>query len=57
LRRVVEHQYRTSESDLLQVVTVFEEGLSKEDIKKENRYSKHHQVLVRDKDFYYFKQK
>jgi hypothetical protein len=57
VRRVVEHQYRTNESDFLQVVTVFEEGLSKEDIKKENIYSKNHQVLIKRNDIYDFKDK
>lgn len=45
-RRVTIHKSRTTDGELLQVVTIFEPGLSKESIKSMNTYYKHHEVLV-----------
>lgn len=45
VRRVTEHTARNREGERLQVVTVYPVGVKKEQIKKENRYSKRHFVL------------
>ncbi|GIN86955.1 hypothetical protein J6TS2_33410 [Heyndrickxia sporothermodurans] len=38
-RRVVEHKYKGTDNELLQVVTVFEEGMNKQRIKKLNTFT------------------
>lgn len=45
-RRVVEHLSRTSEGQLLKVITIFEDGVNKEQARRLVPYSKHHAVLV-----------
>lgn len=48
-RRVSSHLARTNENELLQVITIFEEGCNKEQAKKNNEYCKTHEVLVFNK--------
>lgn len=45
MRRITEHLARTNDCELLQVVTIWEEGIKKRDIK--NKYSKSHAFLVK----------
>lgn len=45
-RRVVEHKYKGSDNELLQVVTVFKEGMNKQRIKKLNTFTKKFNTLV-----------
>lgn len=57
IRRVTEHKVKTVDNEFLQVVTIWEQGMTKEKIKKELPYSKKHHVLVYDnfKQTYDFK--
>ncbi len=48
-RRVTEHQARTLENEELIIVTCWEPGVKKEEIKKDNVYSKKHEILYFDK--------
>jgi hypothetical protein len=45
-RRVVEHKGYSIDREKLVILTCFEEGISKEEIKQLSPYSKKHQVLV-----------
>lgn len=45
IRRITEHQAKNSDHELLQVVTVWEEGIRKRDIK--TKYSLHHAFLTK----------
>jgi hypothetical protein len=47
MRRLTCHKKVNFEGDELQVLICYEEGFKKEDIKKENPYSKTHEILVR----------
>lgn len=49
IRRVVAHKAVTTDMEMLQVVTVFEPGINKEQARKANEYCKKHDVLV-DRD-------
>ncbi|MDP4105293.1 MAG: hypothetical protein Q8935_10080 [Bacillota bacterium] len=49
IRRVSQHLARTNDNELLTVVTIFEEGCKKEQVKKSNEYCKTHEVLVFNK--------
>ncbi|WP_200886096.1 hypothetical protein [Heyndrickxia ginsengihumi] len=51
-RRVIEHKAFSHDREELLVVTVFEEGVSKQEVRKENPYTKRHGVLVRFGDKY-----
>jgi hypothetical protein len=46
-RRVVEHRALSKDREELIVVTVYEEGMNKERIRKESAFSKKHAVLVK----------
>lgn len=48
-RRVTTHKKRTNESDYLTIVTVFEEKLGKQEIKRLNPYTKTQEILVFNK--------
>jgi hypothetical protein len=48
-RRVVEHLSRTTENELLTVITVFEDGINKQTARQLVPYSKRHGVLIDDK--------
>lgn len=54
-RRVSAHEAVNFDGEVLQVVVCYEAGLKKEDIKKLDRYSKKHEVLVLNGDSYEFK--
>ncbi len=54
-RRVIEHTRRTYEGDHLQVISVFEEGINKEEAKQAIPFSKNHKVLINKKDYYEYK--
>lgn len=45
-RRVTIHKSRTTDGELLQVITIYEPGINKESIKQLSRFDKHHGVLV-----------
>ena len=45
MRRVVEQYRRTYDSEILQTVTVYEEGIKKRDVK--NKYTQIHSFLVK----------
>ncbi|WP_102274066.1 MULTISPECIES: hypothetical protein [Cytobacillus] len=54
-RRVVETNAASLDRELLQVIVIYEEGVSKQDIRKENPYSKKHGVLYQAAGAYEFK--
>ncbi len=56
-RRISEHEARSAEGEKLQVVVIHPEGVNKEQVKKENRFSKRHRVLVSNGFKYEFKSK
>lgn len=45
-RKVVEHKYKGTDNELLQVITVFEEGINKQSIKQMNPYTKKINTLI-----------
>ena len=55
MRRVIEHKGKSSEGEMLQIVTVFEEGLSKQEVKKLSNYTKVHDVLIKRNNLYTWK--
>lgn len=54
-RRVVTHSGRSVDNEDLIIVSIFEPGISKQQIKLENRFSKRHEVLVSNGDSYRYK--
>lgn len=56
-RRVVHHKAMSVDREELNVITIYEPGIKKEDIKKMNKYSKRHGVLVKRGHFYDYIQK
>lgn len=54
-RRVVETNAVSFDREKLQVLVIYEEGVSKQDIRKENPYSKKHGVLYKASGAYEFK--
>ena len=48
-RRVTEHQAINFDEDKLLIVTVWEPSVKKEELKKQNIFSKSHEVLYFDK--------
>lgn len=55
VRRVVETKARNFDKETLHCIIVYEPGITKEDVKRENRLSKRHYVLVSDGEKYEFK--
>ncbi|MFT8362931.1 MAG: hypothetical protein ABF608_07080 [Sporolactobacillus sp.] len=51
-RRVVEHLSRTTEGQLLKVITIFEDGINKQEARRMVPYSKHHGVLLERREGY-----
>jgi hypothetical protein len=51
-RRVIEHLSRTTENELLTVVTVFEDGINKQTARQLVPYSKRHGVLIASESGY-----
>ncbi|WP_445506813.1 hypothetical protein [Niallia sp. 03190] len=56
-RRVTKHIARTTDNEDLEIITIYESGLRKEEVKRLNPYNKKHNVLIRNGDSYYFKRK
>ncbi|MBS4191773.1 hypothetical protein KHA94_16405 [Bacillus sp. FJAT-49705] len=54
-RRVVETNGISLDRERLQVIVIYEEGISKQDIRKENPFSKKHSVLYNASGAYEFK--
>ncbi|MGG3706980.1 hypothetical protein [Heyndrickxia coagulans] len=54
-RRVTEHRAISHDREELMVITVFEEGLNKEQVRKESIFSKKHAVLVKHGEKYDWK--
>lgn len=57
MRRITTHLRKTLENDELMIVTVWEPGVKKEEIKKDNIYSKTHEVLIFNGHSYEFLEK
>ncbi|MBN6887003.1 heme-degrading monooxygenase HmoA [Cytobacillus horneckiae] len=57
MRRLTTHHRRDREEGLMVVVTIWEEEVSKEQVKKASPFSKKHDVLIKDGDLYDFKRK
>lgn len=57
MRRLTTHQRMDREEGLLQVVTIWEEAVKKEEVKKLIPYSKMHDVLVKSENLYEYKRK
>ncbi|WP_050613307.1 hypothetical protein [Bacillus testis] len=53
-RRVTYHSGRSLENDELTIITIWEPGANKELIKRDNCYSKKHEVLIQQGDTYEF---
>jgi hypothetical protein len=51
-RRVIEHLSRTTDSELLMVITVFEDGINKQTARQLVPYSKRHGVLIASESGY-----
>ena len=47
-RRLTTHQRVNFDGDELLILTCYEEGMKKEQIKKENPFSKKHEILIND---------
>lgn len=56
-RRVVEHEGRTMDREHLTIITIFEETLSKEEVRKLTPFSKKHECLIKYGGRYEFAKK
>jgi len=56
-RRVVTHHGRTKDNEDLTIITVYEPGVSRKEIKKLSPYCKNHEVLIFNGQSYDFKRK
>ncbi|WP_137744563.1 hypothetical protein [Robertmurraya siralis] len=56
-RRVTSHTAKTFDEEELTVLVVWEPNVKKEDLKKQNIFSKQHEVLIFNGHSYDFKQK
>lgn len=54
-RQVVEHTSVSRVHGKLTVITIYENGISKEQIKRMNQYTKKHDVLIHRNGLYEFK--
>lgn len=54
-RRVITHTARSVDKEKLTIISIYEPGVSKQQIKLDNRYSKKHEVLVSNGDSYRYK--
>ena len=54
-RRVITHTARSVDKEKLTIISIYEPGINKQQVKLENRYSKKHEVLVSNGDSYRFK--
>ncbi|MEK4030828.1 hypothetical protein MKZ02_20120 [Pseudobacillus sp. FSL P4-0506] len=55
-RRVVETKAATLDNEQLRIITIFEQGINKEAIKKMSGYSKTHDVLIQRGNVWEFKE-
>ena len=55
IRRVLEQGYHTIDNERLLTITVYEPGVDKKTVRKENPYSKRHAVLVECQGKFEFK--
>ena len=55
IRRVIEQGFHTVDNERLVIITVFETGVNKEQVKADNEYAKRHLVLVSNDDQFEFK--
>ena len=53
-RRVTEHSGKTYDGEMLQIVTVWEESMNKEKVRKLTPFSKKHKVLIKCSGRYEF---
>jgi hypothetical protein len=56
-RRLTTHKHINLDGEELQILILWQEGEGKEVIKKENRFSKTHEILVKDGSTYRYAQK
>ena len=56
-RRVTTHSGMTLDNEVLTVVTVWEENIGKQEIRKQLPYSKTYELLVKNGNQFEFKQK
>ena len=56
-RRVVETKAATLDNEKLTIITIFEQGINKETIKKMSGYSKVHDVLIQQGNVWEYKAK
>ena len=54
-RRVITHTARSVDKEKLTIISIYEPGINKQQVKLENRYSKKHGVLVSNGDSYRYK--
>jgi hypothetical protein len=54
-RRVVKYRTISRDRELLDIIIIEQEGINKESLKKENKCSKTHEVLVSNGPLYEFK--
>lgn len=54
-RRVVEHEGFSVDQESLTVITIYESGRKKEEIKRLSPYSKRHTVLIKRGHYFEFK--
>jgi hypothetical protein len=57
MRRIATHKKRTLDGDILTIVTIYEENVNKETVKKLSPFSKTHQYMVKREDIYEFVEK
>lgn len=55
IRRVVEHAATSKDREKLKVITIYENGINKEQVKEMNQYTKKHGVLIQHGSKYDFK--
>ena len=55
-RRVTTYSGRSVDNEKLTIISVFEPGINKQQVKKDIRYTKRHQVLVSSGDSYRYKE-
>lgn len=55
IRRVVEHAATSKDREKLKIITVYESGINKEQVKEMNQYTKKHGVLIQRSGKYEFK--
>lgn len=54
-RRVVEHKRRSKDNERLSIITIYETGINKQTVRNESKYSKSHDVLIKQGNAYFYK--